>query len=256
MDFGGIDGWIPAFGEQMRISRQSLGMDWVLFFVLLFGGHAVPDGKPASRNGYFQLGRKIHLRDGEEPRVTETADGTVKLRYVLDVEKVRNSGKESHATGGLCVYARVPSADKVPEVRIGDRLRASGTVRLPLRYNNPGQIDTVLLLRCQGITAQLSAGKQGIQTEAVEGAAFLRKIAELRSYYLESMKQVMPSSDAAAIFAMLFGGYEGIREELLEADAGAANVLHFQNHKGQDVLVAANREVDQIVMFTFEDDGG
>ena len=45
------------------------------------------------------------------------------------------------------------------------------------------------------------------------------------------------------------GGY---REELLEEDTGAANVLHFRNRRGQDVLVAANREIDEVAMFLFE----
>ncbi len=44
------------------------------------------------------------------------------------------------------------------------------------------------------------------------------------------------------------------REELLEQDTGAANVLHFVNRKGQDVIVAANREINEVAMFTLKKD--
>lgn len=43
------------------------------------------------------------------------------------------------------------------------------------------------------------------------------------------------------------------RYKIIEEDAGAANVLHFVNEEGKDVLVAANREIDQITMFIFEE---
>ena len=174
----------------------------------------------------------------EEPHITEDAEGTIKLRYVLDVETVKNAGQKQPATGGLYVYARASSKEHLPKVRIGDRIRASGKVRLPLRYNNPGQIDTVMLLRCQGITAQLSASKQGIQAEALEGAAFLRKIAEIRAYYLESMQKVMPREDATAIFAMLFGGYEGIKEELLESFT-TTGIVHILSVSGSHISLLA-----------------
>ena len=38
--------------------------------------------------------------------------------------------------------------------------------------------------------------------------------------------------------------------ELLDHDVGAANVLHFRNRHGQDVILAANREIDEIAMYT------
>lgn len=43
----------------------------------------------------------------------------------------------------------------------------------------------------------------------------------------------------------------GYQAEILEENTGAANVLHFVNAKGQDVLVAANREINEVAMFTF-----
>ena len=42
----------------------------------------------------------------------------------------------------------------------------------------------------------------------------------------------------------------GYTAEVIDADVGAANVMHFVNSAGQDVLVAANREIDEIAMYT------
>lgn len=42
------------------------------------------------------------------------------------------------------------------------------------------------------------------------------------------------------------------KTDIIERDAGAANLLHFMNAQGKDVLVAANREISEVAMFTFE----
>ncbi len=38
----------------------------------------------------------------------------------------------------------------------------------------------------------------------------------------------------------------------IDHNTGAANLMHFVNEKGEDILVATNREVDQIAMFTIK----
>ena len=43
----------------------------------------------------------------------------------------------------------------------------------------------------------------------------------------------------------------GYTTEIIDEDAGAANVMHFVNPAGEDVLIAANREIDEISMYTF-----
>jgi hypothetical protein len=39
--------------------------------------------------------------------------------------------------------------------------------------------------------------------------------------------------------------------EVMEQPAGSANVMHYVNSSGADVIVAANREHDEIAMYTF-----
>ena len=40
------------------------------------------------------------------------------------------------------------------------------------------------------------------------------------------------------------------RAEKIDGETGCANILHFVNAQGRDVLVAANREIDEVAMYT------
>ncbi len=172
----------------------------------------------------------------EVPRLTEDNQGRKKQRYLLDVTKVKQQGQEwQAASGGLYVYA---SEREAPEVRIGDKVTAAGKVRSPHGYQNPGQLDTKMLLKSQGISASLSAGKQGIKVMPVDTAAFARKLAEVRRHYRDSMEQVMPKSDAAAIFAMLFGGYDGLKPELVDSFT-ITGIIHILSVSGLHISLLA-----------------
>ena len=146
----------------------------------------------------------------EMPRVTERTDGTRQIRYTVVVHTLGRGSTERAASGQLFLYERV-DADMPQDVgRIGDRITAEGKIRRPHGYQNPGQIDTALLLRTQGITASLSARRGSVSIESRDDISpweqWMRRAAEIRTHYLERMRAVMPRTDAAAIFAMLFGG--------------------------------------------------
>ena len=67
----------------------------------------------------------------------------------------------------------------------------------------------------------------------------MRRAAEIRTHYLAHMRAVMPQTDAAAIFAMLFGGYEGIDPALLEAYT-TTGIVHILSVSGSHIsLIAA-----------------
>lgn len=179
----------------------------------------------------------------DEPRWTQAVlpDGSriYKVRYLVAVEQVRRPGGDWQKAAGKCyLYARASvMPDKV--ARIGDAVTASGRVRLPRGYQNPGQLDTALLLRSDGITASVVAGKGGAKTEAREGHAFRRFIAGIREHYRTGMERAMPKEDAAAVFAMLFGGYQGLSEDLV-ADFQATGIVHILSVSGSHIsLIAA-----------------
>lgn len=179
----------------------------------------------------------------DEPRWTPAVlpDGSriYKVRYLVSVEQAKRPGEEWQKASGKCyLYAR---AVVQPEqsARIGDAWTASGKVRLPRGYKNPGQLDTALLLRTDGITATMVAGKSGVKIEPRDGYVFRRFIASVRTHYRDGMERAMPREDAAAVFAMLFGGYEGLSDELV-ADFQATGIVHILSVSGSHIsLIAA-----------------
>ena len=207
------------------------------FFLLGLLRFTAADELPAGDISHF-AGETVKVEGllKEEPRLTEDAQGGRKQRYLLAVNKViRHGEKAQKASGGLYVYARSNAA---PEVQIGDEITVSGKIRLPHGYQNPGQLDTKMLLKTQGITASLSAGKHGISVTPADGSSFACKLAAVRRHYREKMEQVMPKADAAAIFAMLFGGYEGIRQELLDSFT-VVGIVHILSVSGSHISLLA-----------------
>ena len=178
----------------------------------------------------------------EMPRVTERTDGSRQIRYTAAVYALGQGNAERTANGQLLLYER--EEDTSPHVgRIGDRITAEGKIRRPHGYQNPGQIDTALLLRTQGITASLSAHRVSVSIDSRDDISlweqWMRRAAEIRTHYLEHMRAVMPHTDAAAIFAMLFGGYEGIDPALLEAYT-TTGIVHILSVSGSHIsLIAA-----------------
>lgn len=173
------------------------------------------------------------------PDVTEDASGVRHVRFAVEAESFRDSrGRVQPVSGGLYFYDRCPAGASLSEARSGDRVRAVGKVRLPGRYNNPGQIDSVRRLQSQGITARLSARSPGVEIESVPGESLRRWAEAVRRHYRESMATAMPKSDAAALFALLFGGYEGIRPELTEAFVGTG-VVHILSVSGSHISLLA-----------------
>ena len=182
------------------------------------------------------IGVKGYLR--EEARITPDAQGDVKVRYLLSVSQVKQPGHDwQRASGGLYIYDRAHEASEV-SAQVGDVLTATGKIRLPSGCLNPGQIDTRELLQSQDIAASLSAGKQGVHLESRETEPFRRWTVRVRQHYRQAMEAVMPKADAAAIFAMLFGGYDGIRPELLEAFT-TTGIVHILSVSGSHISLLA-----------------
>ncbi|MGP1367414.1 MAG: DNA internalization-related competence protein ComEC/Rec2 [Schwartzia sp. (in: firmicutes)] len=173
------------------------------------------------------------------PIVTEDAHGVRHVRCEVEASSFRDGrGKNQPVSGGLYLHARLPEGADAPLARPGDRVQAVGKVQLPRRYNNPGQIDAVRRLLSQGITALFSARPPGVKIEPVPGASLRRWAEAVRQHYRESMATAMPKGDAAALFALLFGGYEGIRPELTEAFV-ATGVVHILSVSGSHISLLA-----------------
>ena len=168
-------------------------------------------------------------------------NGMTQLRFVVDAESIKLKGSEEKISGGLILTYYPKDGESLPTARIGDKISASGNLKLLTNYNNPGQIDTVTRMKANGITARMSAGKSGILVEEQDGGLwikFLRWVAAVREHFRESMAAVMSKEDAAAIFAMLFGGYAGLNPELVEEFA-TTGIVHILSVSGSHMTLMA-----------------
>ena len=216
-----------------------VGLFFILGFFRFSAAYELPDQDISNT-----AGKNISVTGtiADAPRVVTDADGVKHIKYMVAAHIIREGDEEYPGSGKLFVYTRSDDKDPSEIGRIGDQITADGKIRRPHSYQNPGQIDTAFLLRTQGITAALSAKKNGISITSDEGISnqqkFMRWAAEVRAYYLEHMTSVMPRTDAAAIFAMLFGGYEGIRPELLESFA-TTGIIHILSVSGSHISLLA-----------------
>ncbi len=176
----------------------------------------------------------------EEPTTKFMTNNLYQMRLIVDVESIKMKGDNIPISGAIILTAY--NADGIFEpARIGDKVSAEGNLKLLTNYNNPGQIDGVTRMKSDGITARMSAGKGGIEIENVDGdlwTKFLRLVAAIREHYRESMSSVMSSEDAAAIFAMLFGGYAGLNPELVE-EFQTTGIVHILSVSGSHMSLLA-----------------
>ena len=177
-----------------------------------------------------------------EPVVRTDADHVQHIRYIVEAHHI-TQGHEEHPVSGKIHMHMIHKGEGNPTYgKIGDEITAVGTIRRPHGYQNPGLIDTVFLLRCDGITARVFAENSEVEITPNEtptfAQTFLRWAAQVRAHYINRMTEVMPREDAAAIFAMLFGGYEGIRPELLEAFT-VTGIVHILSVSGSHISLLA-----------------
>ncbi|MBQ9364201.1 MAG: DNA internalization-related competence protein ComEC/Rec2 [Schwartzia sp.] len=237
-----------------RESRMTAFFVALLFFVLGNLRFLVVDYLPASDisflagggNGVSVTGRVV-----EAPRVTPTSDGA-RVRYVIDATGAKHEGGNTErVTGRLHVtqYIRWEngSSGKREERRhaeIGDEITATGRLRHIRGYQNPGQMDTVRMARAHGITARLTVQQSNLvlnsksDDEVTMMERVMRIIGRVREHCRRSMGAAMSDYDAAAIFAMLFGGYDGIKEEMVDSFT-VTGIVHILSVSGSHVTLLA-----------------
>ena len=177
-----------------------------------------------------------------DPRVREDENGEIHLRYVVKADTVKSDKEEKRATGKIIVYSKFSKSndkdnkDTDKYGRSGDYIKVIGKIRQPHDYQNPGRMNNIMIQRSQEITAQMSAHKADIEER--DGDFLLRMAGNIRNFYRELMEKAMSKEDAAAIFAMLFGGYQGIKEELLESFT-TTGIVHILSVSGSHITLLA-----------------
>ncbi len=177
----------------------------------------------------------------DEPQIKISPNNLTQVRFVVDIQSVKTKGENISASGGLILNAYFSGDEEIKSARIGDKISTNGKIKFINGYGNPGQIDTAIRFKSDGITARMSADKMELTIEPVEGnywTKFLRFVAAIREHYRAAMSSVMPKEDAAAIFAMLFGGYAGLDPELVE-DFQTTGIVHILSVSGSHMSLLA-----------------
>jgi len=184
------------------------------------------------------------------PAIRVDDQGKRHIKYVVDCNKVLLSGKWKDTHGKIILYAKDNSFDdhrgRLPEAeyeeekygRSGDKIKASGKLMKLHDYQNPGRMDMIVVNFAQGIHGQMSAGKYSIELTGQDKNIVSRMAEKIRHLYKSQMEAVMPREDSAAIFAMLYGGYGGIKPELLEAFT-ITGLIHILSVSGSHITLMA-----------------
>lgn len=205
----------------------------LLFFAVGFCRYGFYHQLPADNISRF-IGQSKEVTGvlQSQPVKIKSNDGLIHMRYELTAVTAKNNT----VSGGYYLYTVEKETN---EAQVGDEISAFGKVREINSYKNPGRIDNALQARINGIYASVSAGKSAITVKAQpDNMRLLKKIAQIRAHVLQSMEKAMPSTDAAAVFAMLFGGYSGIDPELL-ASFTTTGIVHILSVSGSHITLLA-----------------
>lgn len=207
---------------------------------------------------------KLQGKLAEPPNVTRDEKGKLHLQYVVEVEKAWQGSKYGKAgqvmQGKLLVYGGEESLKKSPQQgknkatgleddtvvesiegiygQVGDGIQLTGSIREFHDYGNPGRMNTVMSNKAKGICGRAMISKYSLVIEPRRKKSLARLAEQVRKQYEAYMAQAMPKQDAAAIFAMLFGGYQGIRPELLEAFT-ITGIVHILSVSGSHITLMA-----------------
>ncbi|WP_231036130.1 DNA internalization-related competence protein ComEC/Rec2 [Pectinatus sottacetonis] len=166
----------------------------------------------------------------DEPQIHKDAVGFYHITYKMSA--LSSNGKTT--SGGYYLYVRQKI---LPTASIGDKIALTGKICKLSSYKNPGRIDTIATARQQNIFAAVTA-HSNMKITKLDILPFAKKMAEIRENIRASMKKIMPNADAAAIFAMLFGGYAGIDPDLLDSFT-TTGIVHILSVSGSHITLLA-----------------
>lgn len=209
----------------------------LLFFFLLGGLRMQQAEYVAASDIHYWVGANLELYGeiDEIPQVEEQDTSTLKVKGVLRILNARQNGQSVNVNGKVDFHMTIDK--KQPVCHWGDLVQIQGKI-MPLRaYHNPGLIDVEALKARQGIGA-FCKGTKNTLVIIKEENSWKTWIEEARAGVLQRMEQRMPKTDAAALFAMLFGGYSGVRADLIAAFS-ATGIIHILSVSGSHVTLLA-----------------
>ena len=164
----------------------------------------------------------------EEPKINEKNDGSISVKYVVEFSN-KNNIKEK-----VLAYVKYKNAQEYAE--ISDLVQFSGQFTLPHSYNNPGAFDYSVKLQNEGINGNVFIKDAEFKITKKVRTGFKYIIAKEKAKVLEKIENVMPKDDASALFDMVFGGYDGLKPELLKVFS-LTGIVHLLSVSGSHIAL-------------------
>ena len=178
----------------------------------------------------------VHGSLAEVPQLIPLGDGRVKIKYKAAVVAAETVRGQVPVTGNILVYTE-QGAD-LPIARYNDHITVTGDLFLPHGYGNPGMVDTAAGLKRQGITARLNASVAQINIGDNRDNDWRDYIAAWRLKILSRMEKAMTPGTASILAGMLFGGYSGINQDIINSFA-ATGIVHILSVSGTHIALVA-----------------
>lgn len=192
---------------------------------------------PADIGRYIDRPVTIYGAVAASPQVWDIDQETVKVKYVVAVAAVAGEPPGLQAAdGAVAVHIRQPRT--APLAAYGDQVTASGRLQAIVGYKNPGQLDSVAASRLQAVSARLSPRPGDLRFSPASERPWVAVIAGWRSAVAAAIAEAMAPGDAAILNGILFGGYNGIKQEVVR-DFAATGIVHILSVSGTHIALVA-----------------
>jgi competence protein ComEC len=220
-----------------RGARSITAVAAVLFFVagMIRCGHATV-ADPFDVGRFAGQAIVLHGTVADVPWWEDVDHETVKVRYIVAAAAVDAGQKRLAAAGALTVSLRQPRTAQV--AAYGDRVTVRGRVAALHGYNNPGQADMIAAFRLKGVTARMTARAEDFRAAPGGSRSAAAAIAAWRQKMTVLIRATMAPGDAAVVNGVLFGGYAGIKREVVR-DFAATGLVHILSVSGAHIALVA-----------------
>lgn len=204
----------------------------------------------------YQQGKECKITGQilKEPIIHRDSQGIVHIKYMVKCQSLHSSDSSEKLQGNLIIYAKNDSFDvnktahstsnEIDSIntelygQVGDSITLAGQPKTIHDYQNPGRLNTAMMNLAQDVRCQIIPDKYSIKINTGHPPMTDVFSSYVRATFKNTMEQIMPKADASALFAMLFGGYNGIKPELLEAFT-TTGIVHILSVSGSHITLMA-----------------
>lgn len=225
-----------AFRHPAGTDRQRAGIDrrrlwWLLPVFLLLFGFFRHEWNLARMNGLFaqwsEQSVEIVGHLSGEPEVT-----TYGIIFTVSVESLDSDGRTASPNGQVRATLYGTALSGLP--RYGDRIRISGTLRLPEGRRNPGGFDMAMYLVARGIQAQMTLDGSPEPLPENRGNFLMKWGFAMKQGALAQLDRYLPSDAAPVMAGILLGETSELDPDLQDAFR-AAGLSHVMAVSGANI---------------------